>query len=408
MGSNYQLLLNGQAADPDLYTAVTSLEVEESMDLPGAVQLTIPVGTSASGDLTYVSDSRFQPLVNLAVVVTPAAGSSAGSPAPSLGGAAAALGVGGSGSPGAQCIFDGYILSHKIHLETGNANSTLAVWGQDASWLMNLTEKVKEWIDVTDAAVANSIFGDYGITPASENLNDDSPSHTETGHSLMQRGSDIQFLRTLARRNGKMCRVTCADKPGVRTGFFATPKLDGNPAAVLTLNDLKSWTVSSLDLNWDATLATSVIARQALFTDSDENGVSADTTDSGLKSLGSRGLAAFTGKPMTVYLSAPVDDGGELTLRAQSLLRDAGWFVRCEGQSDITRLGVVLRAGAIVTVAGIGPLHSGSYLVWSVRHTITPDAYKMTFVLVRNAVGPAPSGGAGGLAGLAGQVAGGL
>jgi phage protein D len=377
------------------------------MDLPGAVQLTIPVGTSPSGDLTYVSDSRFQPLVNLAVVATPGAGSAAGSPAAALGGAASALGLGGSGNPAAQCIFDGYILSHKIHLETGNTNSTISVWGQDASWMMNLTENVKEWLNVTDADVANSIFGNYGITPASDNLTDDSPSHTESGHSLMQRGSDIQFLRTLARRNGKFCRVFCADKPGNRTGFFAKPNLSGAPAAVLSLNDLQAWTVSALDLFWDATLATAVIARQSLFTDSDENGVSADTSDSGLTSLGSRGLAAFTGQPMTVFVSAPVDAAGELTLRAESLLRESGWFVRCEGEANVARLGVVLRAGSIVSVVGIGALHSGSYLVWSVRHTITTDAHKMKFVLVRNAVGPAPSGGAG-LAGLAGQAAGAL
>jgi phage protein D len=408
MPSSYTLLLNGQAADADLYAAVSSLEVEESLDMPGAVQLTVPITTSLSGDLTYVSDSRFQPLANLAVVVTPASGSSAGSPAAALGAAASALGGGGSGAPAAQCIFDGYVLAHKIHLETGTTNSTLTVWGQDASWLMNLTENVKEWVDVTDADVANSIFGTYGITPSGDNLADDSPSHTESEHSLMQRGSDIQFLRTLARRNGKFCRVACADQPGQRTGYFAKPNLDGAPAAVLSLNDLQSWTVNQLDLNWDATLPTSVIARQALFTDSDENGVSADTSDSGLESLGSRNLAAFTGKPMTVLVSAPVDSGGELALRAASLLRESGWFVRCEGEADVARLGVVLRAGAIVSVVGIGTLHSGTYLVWSVQHSISADAHKMRFVLVRNAVGPAPSGGSGGLAGLVGQVAGAL
>jgi hypothetical protein len=224
----------------------------------------------------------------------------------------------------------------------------------------------------------------------------------------MQRATDIQFLRTLARRNGKVCRVACADQPGQRTGYFATPKLDGDPAAVLSLNDLQNWTVSALDLSWDATLATAVTARQALFTDSDEDGASGDTSDSGLKLLGDRALADFTGKSMTVLLAAPLDNAGELQLRARSLLRESGWFVRCEGESDIARLGVVLRAGAIVRIDGIGPLHSGRYLVWSVRHTITADAHKMKFVLVRNAVGPAPSGGAGGLAGLAGQLAGAL
>jgi hypothetical protein len=405
MPASYQLLFNGQAADADLYTSVTSLEAEESMDLPAAVRLTLPVGRTDGGDLKYLSDGRFQPLANLAVVVTPGGASGGGSAASALAGAASALGGGGGGGPGPQCLFDGYVLSHKVHLETGNANSTLAVWGQDASWLMNLEEKVKEWTDVTDADVANAIFGDYGITPADDNQSDDSPAHTEQGHSLMQRGSDIQFLRTLARRNGKVCRVTCADKPGQRTGYFAKPKLDGDPAAVLSLNDPQNWSVSALDLAWDATQPTAVKARQALF--SDTNGATADTSDAGLKLLGDRGLADFTGKPMTVLLTAPVDSAGELTLRAASLLRESAWFVRCQGEADVARLGVVLRAGAVVRLDGIGALHSGSYLVWSVRHTITPEAHTMRFVLVRNAVGAA-SGGGGGLGGLAGQLAGAL
>jgi phage protein D len=295
-------------------------------------------------------------------------------------------------------------LSHKVHLESGATNSTLTVWGQDASWLMNVTEKVKEWVNVTDADAANSIFDDYGIASDSNNSADDSPSHVESGHTLMQRASDIQFLRNLARRNGKICRIACADKPGARTGYFAAPTLDGDPVATLSITDPTAWTINSLDLEWDATRPTSVIARQALFTDSDPDGVSADTTDSGLPLLSDRSLADFTGDSMTVLLAAPVDDGGELTLRAQSLLREGAWFVRCEGESDIARLGAVLRVGTVVQLDGAGALHSGKYLVWSVRHTITADAHKTKFVLVRNAVGSPPAGGTGGLAGLVGAV----
>jgi hypothetical protein len=403
MSGTYQLVLNGQPADQDLYTAITSLEVEESMDMPAAMQLNVPVARSSDGDLIYVSDARFAPLAPVAVVATPGAGGASGAAGGAVGAVASALGGAGAGS-GAQCVFDGYVLSQKIHLETGITNSSLSVWGQDASWMMNLTEKVKEWVDVTDADVANAIFDDYGIAPSDQNLTDDSPAHTEDGHSLMQRGSDIQFLRSLARRNGKVCRVACADQPGVRTGYFAKPKLDGDPVATLTLNDPENWTVSGLDLNWDATHPTAVVARQALFTDSDPDGVSADTSDSGLALLSDRSLADFTGNPMTVLLAAPVDDAGELTLRAQSLLRESGWFVRCEGSADVERLGVILRAGMIVAVNGLGALHSGNYLVWRVRHTITPDAHMMKFTLVRNAVGAAPAGGAGGLAGVVGAL----
>jgi phage protein D len=396
MPGSFQLLLGGQAADSRLYTLLSSVEVDESMDLPGALQLQLPVSANADGDLDYVNDPRFAPLANIAVVATPPAPqSSIPLPGASL--------LGGGGGPAAQCIFDGYVLQHKLHLERGTTDSSLSVWAQDATWLMNLTEHAREWVDVTDAAVAAAIFSDYGITPADQNTQEDSPSHTEAGHSLMQRGTDIQFLRMLAQRNGKLCRVTCTDTPGTRTGYFAAPGLDGDPAATLVLNSAGAWTVNALDLTWDASSATAVNAAQALFTDSDPDGVSANLTDSGLASLGDRNLATFTGQPMTVMLATPVDDAGELNLRAQAVLRESGWFIRCEGESDVERLGAVLRAGDVVAVSGIGAVHSGNYLVWSVQHKITPDVHTMRFVLVRNAVGNAATGSSSGaLAALAG------
>ena len=98
---------------------------------------------------------------------------------------------------------------------------------------------------------------------------------------------------------------------------------------------------------------------------------------------------------MTVMLTAPVDDAQELTLRAQSVLREAGWFVRCEGEADVARLNAILRVGTVVQINGAGALNSGKYFVWSVRHTIDKQSHKMKFVLVRNAVGTPPSSGGG-------------
>jgi hypothetical protein len=403
MATSYSLLLNGQKADPSLYTLIASVEVEESMDLPAAVQITLPVSRSGGGDLTYIGDARFAPLATVAVVATAGGSSAAGVPTGAVGTAATALG-GGAAPPATQCIFDGYVLAQKVHLETGITNSTICVWGQDACWLMNQTEKVREWVDVTDASVAASIFGNYGITPSDQNAQDDSPSHTEDTHSLMQRGSDIAFLRLLARRTGKVCRIACADQPGARTGFFARPKLDGDPAITIALNDPTNWTVRKIDLEWDATRPTSVIARTALFSDSDSSGATGDTSDSGLPALGDRTLAAFTGQPTTVLLAAAADSAGELTQRAQAVLREAGWFARCEGEADVERLGVVLRAGMLVALAGVGAAFSGTWIVWNIRHRLTQEAHNMTFTLLRNAVGNPSNAGTGGLSSLVGAT----
>src|SRR6516225_3737747 len=98
--STYRLVVNGTQADNDLYTQISSLEVEENADLPGAIQIHLPVDASSSGDLIFVSDDRFKPFSNLAVVATPTGGSD-------------------------ECIFDGYVLSHKLQLKKGTTDSSL-------------------------------------------------------------------------------------------------------------------------------------------------------------------------------------------------------------------------------------------------------------------------------------------
>jgi phage protein D len=258
---------------------------------------------------------------------------------------------------------------------------------------MNTTEQVKEWADVTDGAVANSIFGTYGFTPDDANTDDDSPAHTSDGHSLMQRATDAQFLRRLARRNGKLFRVYCTDTPGQRTGSFATPSVDGDPVATLTLNDANAATVSAIDISWDVMRPSATLAMQALFTDKDQDGAGGTTADSGLGSMEARGLSDFAGAPVTSLLTTTVDDGQELTERAQSVLREAGWFVRCQGTADVGRVGSILRAGTVVQLDAAGSLHSGKYFVWSVRHKITSEKHTMDFVLMRNAVGTPPDAG---------------
>jgi hypothetical protein len=367
MSSTYTILVSGQAA-ADLSAALVELDVEENVDMPGAFSMTLPVNRTPAGDYDLVNDTRLAPLSNIAIT---AAGSDGNT----------------------QCIMDGYVLSQATHLDTGTASSTIKVWGQDAMWLMNTTEQVKEWADVTDGTVANAIFGNYGMTPDDNNLSNDSPAHTSDGHTLMQRATDAQFLRRLARRNGKLFRVFCTDTPGQRTGSFALPVLNGDPAVTLTLNDATAATIDAVDITWDVLRPSLTIAYQELFTDSDPQGAGGTTSDSGLSLLSDRGLANFAGATVTSILTTTVDDAQELTERAQSVLIESGWFIRCQGTADVNRLGTVMRAGTLVQLAAAGSLYSGNYFVWSVRHKITAEKHTMDFVLVSNSVGAAPSAG---------------
>lgn len=365
--SNFTLSVGGQAAS-DLSAAIVEIEIEENVELPAAFSLKLPLKVTQSGDYDLVVDTRLAPLANLSLVAT-------------------------AGDGKAQCLMDGYILAQSAHLDTGTSSSTLQVWGQDATWLMNTTEQVKEWADVSDAQVAASIFGNYGITPDSANTDGDSPAYTSDSNTLMQRGTDAQFLRRLARRSGKIFRVYSTDTPGTRTGTFARPSTSGDPASILTLNDMNAATVSAVDISWDVMRPTATIAMQELVSGPDSTGAGGTTSDSGIDPMEARSLSQFAGTTVTSLLTSTVNSAQELTMRAQSVLTEAGWFVRCKGTADVGRLGSILRAGTVARLDSVGSLHSGKYFVWSVRHKITAQQHTMDFVLVRNAMGAAPGGG---------------
>src|SRR5262249_20302567 len=167
--------------------------------------------------------------------------------------------------------------------------------------------------------------------------------------------------------------------------------------ATLSFTDPAAWTVDALDFSWDVMRPTGVQASQISFDDDSGDAVPADTSDSGLSPMAARSLADYAGRSSTAVLTACADPP-ELPRRAAALLREAGWLARCEGTVDADRLGTVLRVGTVVTVEGAGSLHSGNWFVWSVRHMLGHDSYRMRFTLVRNAVGTAPGGAAGGAA----------
>jgi hypothetical protein len=372
MTSTIALTVNGAPITVDVFGAIQLLEVEENADRPDSLLMRLPVNRTSDGDLKYVGDGTFEPYSPVTVVVTPAGQSS-------------------------QCIFDGFVLSWRLHLDRTSGASTIDVWAHDASWLMNLDDTVLEWTGMTDGQVANAIFSTYGFTPADGNTDDDSPQHDPDQHSLLQRSTDLQFLRGLARRNGKLCRVACTDTPGERIGYFITPDVSGDPAAKISLLSPETWSVDSLEFDWDVMRPTEVDASQVpLDGSSDES--DGDATDTGLSPLDDRDYPTYASESSTLLLTAAAD-APELTLRATATLRETGWFVRCRGETSVDRLGTMLRVGSVVAIEGAGMLHSGTWFVWSVRHRITIDVVTLQFTLVRNAIGASPSGGLSGLLG---------
>jgi len=364
MPTAIELTIGPDAADDSLYDAIQALEVEENADRPDSLLLRLPVNRTSEGDLEFVGDKTFEPFTNISLVLTPS-----------------------GASP--QCVFDGFVLSWRLNLDRVSGASTIDVWAHDSSWLMSGSDTVREWSGMTDGQIANQIFMKHGFQQADANTKDDSPRHDPDSHTLLQRATDLQFLRSLARRNGKIVRVACSDTPGLRTGYFVKPDVGAAPAVTLDLIDADSWTVDSLEFDWDVMRPTEVDASQVALDHRSSDGVAGNATTSGLPAMDDRDYATYSANAMTLLLT-PVADAPELTMRSTATLREAEWFVRCRGEASLDRLGAVLRVGTVVAVEGVGNLHSGNWFVWNVRHEIAIDSIVARFTLVRNAVGPTP------------------
>ena len=204
-----------------------------------------------------------------------------------------------------------------------------------------------------------------GSPPPTATPTDDSPSHTPDGHTLFQRATDLQFLRGLARRGGKLCRVACTDTPGSRTGYFVLPDLSSGRRRPRSRSSTRTPGRSTASTSsGTCCVPTEVDAAGVDLTQSSSAGSDVSTDSSGLTALDQRDLATYLGQSSTLLLTAPADVP-ELDRRAAAVLAESGFFARCTGEADADRLGGVLRVGDVVSVAGRRGLQSGNWLVWT-------------------------------------------
>ncbi len=281
---------------------------------------------------------------------------------------------------GVVCLAKGPVRGQRIHFELGGAGSTLDVLGADTSLVMDREDKAVLWPDLTDSDAVSTILGQYGLTP---DVDATDAGHFEAKHTLVQRETDLAFIRRLAARNGCLFWITFDATANVETAHFKRPDLDAEPAAELVINlDDPPANVASLEITWDAEAPSGTVAAQVDLNAADT--IDGEVTVSPLTALASQRFAAIGASPRSVHLAAPVDDAGDLRARGEGALIEAEMFIRARGQTTAHALGAVLRAHTIVNLRGAGTRHSGKWLCHTVRHYIDAVEHRMEFELVRN------------------------
>lgn len=355
-GVTYTLLIGRAPASASIVDAVQEIEVDTSTEVASVLRLRLGVAQTAIGDWEILQDDLLRPLVPLGIRVQV-----------------------GAGVP--KALVNGYVASQRVVYGDEPGTSALEVTAMDATLLMNLEEKITAWPNMADSVIATSIFGQHTLAPKVEST---SPGLVEQEGTTIQRGTDIRFLRHLARRNGFECFVQAEPITGIDQGFFRPPPLAGAPQAVLSVSMGLETNVSQFGVRYDMVQPTTVDAAGLdIKTKSTETAVAAAAAQTPLGREGA--LLRLTPAPVI----RPADTGemrnpGLKTL-AQALVDRSEWAVVAEGQvgSDVG----VLRPGELVNVRGAGSLFNGSYYVTRVVHRIGPGGYTQRFEARRNAVG---------------------
>jgi phage protein D len=340
-------------APQPLVDAVEEIVVDSSVDEASALRVRFGIAHNGLGDWTVLTEDVFRPLVPLTVRVQ--------------------TGV------LAEALITAYVSRQEVTYGDVAGTSTLEVSGLDATLLMNLQEKVTPWPNLPDGAIAAAIFGQHAVLPM---VQPTPPTLVEPEGTTIQRGTDIRFLRRLARRNGFDCYVQPEPLTGVDQGFFRPRQTLGVPQAVLNVAMGDETNVTGFRIRYDMAQPTTVVAA-GLDT----------TTKSPQPALAPASLQPPMGLEPTLTrvlpppIVRPADTGLVRTSELQSLaqgIADASSFaVVAEG--EIGPAVGILRPGGIVNVRGAGRLYNGSYFVTRVTHRIRRDEYTQKFEARRNA-----------------------
>jgi phage protein D len=354
---NFTIEIEGEEVS-DLYPDLISLEVELDDELASMFRLQIAILQQPDGIWTYLDDERF--MIWKEVNIT--AGFESGT----------------------EELISGYITHVKPLFDPDPSQCILEVWGMDRGVLMDREEKLKDWPNKKDSDIATEIFGLYGLTSEVE---DTGVIHDEALSTIIQRETDMQFLKRLALRNGFGCYVEGT------TGYFRRPQVDAAPQPVLAAHFGVETNLNRFSIEVNAVTPANVAMLQVDRINKEVLDAAAESSQqTALGDTDAAGLLAAGMAPGLVYIGMNAATGNpEMAALCQGLFHQGEWFVTGEGEVAGNYYGHVLKPRGTVTIKGVGETYSGVYYVTHVTHSFTPEGYTQLFRVKRNAVMPTGS-----------------
>jgi hypothetical protein len=366
-----QVWLDGKAM-ADAEGRVLRVEVEERADDVSSFHMSLDLAPG-DGEWNLLADGRFALLHRVTI------GFGLGPPDS----AASATKV---------VVFDGYVTAVEPHFGPQRVpDSTLELHGLDASCLMHLEERTRRFAGQADSDVARAVFGEYGFQIDGADL-ESTTARLEDRSVIMQRGTDAELLRMLARRNGFEVYVEPTgavpleggDAAAACKAHFHRARPDGKVQPALTFTPHATPTVIEMTSRWESHRPASIRGQHI---DEQTRRIKIDDlTQPRWPRMGKVGradiikerLAAVLPKrPATAAIGlqhADVPhDPTEVGALVWSDFVGANWLVEARAKIRAVSYPEILRARRPVELKGAGKLLDGTWYVKTVRHAWSWD-----------------------------------
>jgi hypothetical protein len=369
---------------------IRRLEVDERADDVSSFAMTLDQAPG-DGDWTALADGRFQLLHRITIGF--------------------GLGEQTSNAPATKdVVFDGYITAvEPVFGVDRTSDSSLELSGLDASCVMHLEERQRRFEGMPDSDIVKQIYGEYGFATPGDTIEATRPTRDPNRGTMLQRGTDADFIRMLARRNGFEAyveRAPGAVKDGAAAaaecnGHFHRPRPDQTVQPTLALTPHQAPTLIEMRARWESHRPAEIRADHI-----DERSRrirSATITAPRFPRMGKTGrgdiiksrLAAIAPKRADLvptglaYVDVPHDET-EVGNLAWSDFLAADWLVAATARVRAAMYPQILRARRPVDVEGAGKLLDGTWYVKSVRHRWIWDdeqnEYELDTEMVRDAL----------------------
>jgi hypothetical protein len=354
--TEYRLFFNNTAASQELLETIGEVTVEQEVDMAWEARLQIPLTVDARGNWQGGAEDYMQPFSRLRVEVK-------------------------VGDEPFVPLFDGPITGFDSQMNSEPGQSTLTLIAQDDTFFMNRMEQVSAFENRLDHEVAQQIFTDFRDFISNTRVETTPASGSALAPLVVQRGTAMDILRVLAKRQGMHVYVLPGENPGQSIGCFKAFPIspDGLPPLIL-LGAQRN--IDSLQVRYCACKPADTTAATLKITD--KQVVTETSRSSDVEMMGDE---QEEGSLQPALQLLPPQQGESIDLRQAVFARAAAasYAYQVSGHIMEETYAAVLQPYQVVTVqAGNTPV-SGDYLIAKATHKITRANYSQSFELKRNA-----------------------